>query len=818
MSPVLPPQLAERVQPGAPPPREGRYVVYWTRIAARATENPALDVALSMAKHLRLPCFVYHALSERYRYASDRLHTFILEGARDLQRDLAARGVGTVFHLQRAADRRPHLVTLARDAALVVTDFMPVQPLLRWDDEVARAAPLWRVDASCLAPLWAFPRPLTRAFEFRKAAQPLWNTRLTAPWVDVEPEAPPFVPDLESLDLSTADVPALVAGCDIDHSVAPVFHTRGGAGAGLARWAHFHDAGLGRYAKDRNDPLREGTSRISAYLHFGHLSPFRVARDCATHRTEGAEKFLDELLTWRELAWHFCWHHPAHEQVEVLPAWARETLHAHERDGREFLPSYEQLARAQTGHPLWDACQRSLLTHGELHNNVRMTWGKALLPWTRSAREALAWLIDLNHRYALDGRDPASYGGILWCLGALDRPFTPETKYFGSVRPRWPDEQARRFDVAEYERRMHRPSRGQPLVVAVVGAGVAGAAAARTLADAGHAVTVFDKGRGPGGRASTRREGEATFDHGAPCFQVTDERFARWARAWWQERVLAEWRPRVVTLGGTGTTGEAQRPSPEGGGEKPPVRLVATPGMNALLERMLRGLDVRFQTRVDGLSRREERFGLTGEGGHPLGEYDAVVVALPGPQAAALVDPLSYAYASRLREAVLAPTWAVMLGFAGSLGLDFDEAQVTVGPLGWLGREASKPERRPGERWVLHASTAWSQRHVDEAPEVVLPQLVDAFFATTGAARVSPTTAMAHRWRYAQVATPLGEPCALHESGRVVACGDWCLGPGLEAAWLSGLAAAGRLNGLGPSTPEAPAPASTRHPSQLRLV
>jgi photolyase PhrII len=806
MSSLLPPHLAERVEPKAPAPREGRFVVYWTRIAARATENPALDVALTMARQLNVPCFVYHALSERYRYASDRLHTFILEGARDLQRDLSARGIGSVFHLQRAADRRPHLLELARQAALVVTDVMPVQPLMKWDAEVAAVAPLWRVDASCLAPLWAFPRPLTRAFEFRKAAEPLWNTRLTAPWVDVEPHAPPFVPEFESLDLSRADLPALVAGCDIDHGVAPVFHTRGGTDAGLSRWSRFFEQGLSRYAKDRNDPVREGTSRISAYLHFGHLSPFRVARDCAQHRTEGAEKFLDELLTWRELAWHFCRHHPNHDEVDVLPEWSRQTLQQHERDGRAFLPSYEQLARGQTGHPLWDACQRSLLAHGELHNNVRMTWGKALIPWTRNAKEALAWLLDLNHRYALDGRDPGSYGGILWCLGALDRPFTPETKYFGGVRPRWPDEQAKRFDVAEYERRMHRPSRGTPLVVAVVGGGVAGAAAARTLSDAGHAVTVFDKGRGPGGRASTRREGEATFDHGAPCFTVKDERFARWARAWWQERVLAEWKARWVTLGGGA--------APEVAG----VRLVATPGMHSLLERMLQGLDVRFGTRVDGLARRDERFALMGDGGHSLGEYDAVVVALPSVQAATLVDPLSFELASRLRGAVMAPTWAAMLTFDGPLGLDFDAATVTVGPLGALFREDSKPDRRPGERWVLHASAAWSQAHLEDSPEGVLPQLVDAFFASTGATRMTPVVAMAHRWRHARVRQPLGVDCVLHESGRLVVCGDWCLGDSVEAAWLSGLAAAGRLNAIGPKVVVEPTPTWPRTPSQMRLV
>lgn len=785
--------------------------MYWTRIAARATENPALDVALSMAASLGVPCFVYHARSERYRYASDRLHTFILEGARDLQRDLKARGIGSVFHLERKGHRQQHLIAFAKQAALVVTDFMPVEPLLRWDQEVAKVAPLWRVDASCIAPLWAFPRLMDRAFVFRKAAESFWKTRVTAPWVDVEPTTPRFVPDFDSLDLSTADIPALVASCDIDHAVGPVHHTKGGATAGLERWSRYLENTLHRYAADRNDPLREANSRISGYLHFGHLSPFRVARDCAAHRTDSAEKFLDELLTWRELAWHFCWHHPKHESVEVLPPWALETLRDHERDGRTYLPSWDQLARAQTGHPLWDACQRSLLTHGELHNNVRMTWGKALLPWTKNAKEALALLIDLNHRYALDGRDPASYGGILWCLGALDRTF-PETKVFGIVRRRDLDEQARRFDIAEYERRMHQPSRGQPLVVAVVGAGVAGAACARALLDAGHSVTVFDKGRGPGGRLSTRKEGALTFDHGASFFTVHDERFARTARALWSEGLLAEWKPRVVTLG----TGAPRVPPLS---EDKPLRLVATPGMNVLLERLLEGVDVRFGVTVDGLVKRDERFGLTGEAGAPLGEFDAVVIATPAPQAATLIDPLDFRLASQVREARYAPTWAAMLAFDAPLSVDFDAAHCTVGPLSWLSKESSRPGRAPGERWVVHASTEWTQAHLEATADQVLPMLIEAFFATTGATVTAPMFAKAHRWRYSVVSAALGVDCLVHESGRLVLCGDWCLGPRVESAFLSGQAAAGRLNAIPPTTlvePVSPLPGRT--PTQMRLV
>jgi deoxyribodipyrimidine photolyase len=103
--------------------------------------------------------------------------------------------------------------------------------------------------------------------------------------------------------------------------------------------------------------------------------------------------------------------------------------------------------RGATGNQLWDLAQRSLLVHGELHNNVRMTWGKAIPAWTASPEAAVATLLDLNNRTALDGADPASYAGLLWCLGLFDRAFQPEIPVLGAVRPRILEEHAARLDV-----------------------------------------------------------------------------------------------------------------------------------------------------------------------------------------------------------------------------------------------------------------------------------------------------------------------------------------------------------------------------------
>lgn len=198
-----------------------------------------------------------------------------------------------------------------------------------------------------------------------------------------------------------------------------------------------------------------------------------------------------------------------------------------------------------------------------------------------------------------------------------------------------------------------------------------------------------------------------------------------------------------------------------------------------------------------GLTRDGTRWRLLDAGNHALGEFDAVVVATPAPQAAELVDPSSYALASRLRdEVVMAPCWAMLVQFPESPGVEWDASFSHVGPLAWLCRNSSKPERPEGESWVLHASAAWSRAHLELEPEAVVPMLMDAFFATTGARKMEPTFARAHRWRHALTEKALGEACLWDEEKRLAVCGDWCLGPHIEAAFLSGSAAAGRINAI----------------------
>jgi photolyase PhrII len=774
-------------------PGEGGFVLYWMRTAARGHENPALDAAIEAANALGRPAFVYHALSERYPYASDRHHTFVLEGARDAAQEVRARGVGYAFHLERPGARGPFLRELAGAAALVVTEEMPVAPLVDWTRSLASAlkVPLLSVDTACVAPLPLVGRAYDRPHAFREAVGALQSERLERAWREAVPQGSPFVPELPCppVELEEARLHELVAVCAIDHGVPPVPETPGGARAGYARWEAFRAEGLADYARDRNDPRKDGVSRMSAYLHYGHVSPLRIAREARAAGGEGAERFRDELLLWRELAYAFCRYRPDHDTLWAVPPWARESLRRHEADPRKGLPTWEQLARARSGDPFWDAAQRSLLRHGELHNNLRMTWGKALLGFTRSADEALSLLVDLNHRYALDGRDPASYGGILWCLGQFDRPFRPESAVFGQVRPRRTTDHARRLDVRSYAERLSSRRSGEAWRVAVVGGGIAGLACARTLQDQGVQVRVFETGEAPGGRAAACRIEGRIFDGGAQYFTVRDDRFRRYVESWRELGLVSEWRGRIGSL-----EEGAFRPQ-----EAAPVRYVGVPTMGRLAAHLAEDLDLLGGVRVVGLEREGRGWTLRTDRGES-GGWEAVVIALPAPAAAGMLEAAP-ALARRAAAVRFRPCWELLLDFAGELALPFDGAFVMKSPLRWVARDSGKPGRPLGERWVLHASPEWSEEHLEDDAEAAAVVLRGAFARATGR-EDRALFEVARRWRFALPDSDLGVGSLLDAEGMIVACGDWCLAPRIEGAFLSGVAAAGRLLGLARSHPD----------------
>jgi photolyase PhrII len=791
---ILPPRLSERVRilSDHSIKTNASFVLYWMHHAVRGHENPALDTALYIANRLRIPVLVYQGLGGYHPYNSDRHHTFIMQGAKDVQAELGRRGVAYAFHLGRNPANPSPLISLARRAALLVTEEFPVPPFVTWRRRLVTATdtPFLTVDCSCIVPMQSLRKSFARAFQFRKQTQSAYASRISQSWQDVKPEVEPCRAELgfRPVALGRADIATLCSQCAIDHSVGPVPHTPGGSRAGYARWQRFKTQGLKDYARLRNDPLvrfPRGVSHLSAYIHHGHVSVFRIAREAAAANSRGAHKFLDELLIWRELAFNFCFHHQALETLAAVPNWARQTLEAHAADKRDILFSWEQLARGRTGDRLWDAAQRSLLIHGELHNNLRMTWGKALLSWTHTPDDALRLMIALNHRYALDGSDPNSYGGILWCLGLFDRPFTPPKPVIGTLRPRPTSDHARRMDLKAYEAVVARPACADQLSVAVVGAGMAGLVAARTLTDHGLDVSVFERAGGPGGRSATRKEGRFRFDHGAQYFTVRDERTRQFVNAWIEQGLVRRW---------TGAFGVAA------GGKayvkrSGPDRFVGVASMSAVARYLAADLNVAYQRNITAIEGAPNQWRLTGESGEKSDLFNVVVIAAPPPQAFSLVDPSSKAFAL-LRTVKMLPAWSVMAVFENRLDVELDGVFIQDSTLAWAARNNSKPGRTDFECWVLHGSNRWSAAQLDQAPAKVASTLLTAFFEAIGTRRVEPLLTKTHRWRYAQADNPLNVGCLWDDALQLGLCGDWCQMSRIEGAFLSGMAMAGRVMSL----------------------
>jgi deoxyribodipyrimidine photo-lyase len=162
-------------------------------------------------------------------------------------------------------------------------------------------------------------------------------------------------------------------------------------------------------------------------------------------------------VTWRELGFNTCARRDDYDAFASLPDWARRTLERHEGDAREHAYTLEEFAAARTHDPLWNAAQTQLVREGRIHNYLRMLWGKKILEWSPTPREALAVMIELNNRFAVDGRDPNSYAGIFWCLGRYDRPW-PERPIFGTVRYMSSENTARKHRVREYVQRFSCPT------------------------------------------------------------------------------------------------------------------------------------------------------------------------------------------------------------------------------------------------------------------------------------------------------------------------------------------------------------------------
>jgi len=428
------------------------FVVYWMQAAQRADANHALEFAVGQANELGKPLVVVFALTDGYPEANERHYAFMLEGLKETRAALRNRGIPMAV---RRGEPPDVIAGLGRRACLVVTDDGAVRVERLWRRAAAAALPcaLIQVDTNVLVPV-----PVASSKEEYAAAtlrpkilrlldtyqRPLARTPLRK-----ESDRLP----IESWDID--DTEKALARLGLDRSVPKVETYRGGASEGARRLRRFIREGLEAYAEARNDPALDGQSGLSPYIHFGQLSSLAVALAVTKGPRYGRAPFLEELIVRRELARNYVHYNRAYDRFEGLPQWCRATLLEHEKDRREFVYSRAQFERAETHDPYWNAAQREMVLTGKMHGYMRMYWGKKILEWSASPREAFRTALALNNKYELDGRDPNGFAGVAWCFGKHDRPWA-RRPVFGTVRTMTAGGLRRKFDIDAYVGKVDR--------------------------------------------------------------------------------------------------------------------------------------------------------------------------------------------------------------------------------------------------------------------------------------------------------------------------------------------------------------------------
>ena len=418
------------------------YVLCWLMQALRADENPVIDAAVALGNERGLPVVVVHTLDHTYPYASHRLHRFILEASRELEAGVEERGLRFVRVVRRPGEAPTveAVAALAERAGAVLVDDVPTFVTHEYADRLAEALDraVLAVDACCAVPMNAYEKHHATAKAFRAASKDLRD-----PHIALDLHQQPDVGRYDgSLDIEHTELPDdlddMVRQCDVDMSVPPAPGWSGARSAALDRLAVAVKEVVPRYKWTRNNPaLDDATARISPWMHFGVLSPREVARAVLDAEQAGDVhpaarwKFLDEMLTWRELYHHRCrrekgWHH-----WDGLPAWARKTLADHADDPRPHLYSLDELAHGETDDEVWNAAQKQFAIDGWMNNNLRMYWGRQVLKWRPDPADAFAATCYLNDRFSLDGRDASTYGGIRSGFGEV-RPWK-ERPVYGTV-------------------------------------------------------------------------------------------------------------------------------------------------------------------------------------------------------------------------------------------------------------------------------------------------------------------------------------------------------------------------------------------------
>ncbi|KAK2664767.1 hypothetical protein Ddye_003341 [Dipteronia dyeriana] len=464
---VQPGRLRVLKQGSGPLDQEAGPVVYWMFRDQRLRDNWALIHAVDQANKKNVPVAVAFNLFDHFLGAKARQLGFMLKGLRHLQTSIEQTYQIPFFFFQGEAEETIPNFVRECGASLLVTDFSPLRDIRTCKDKICKkvsdSVTIHEVDAHNVVPVWVASEKLEYSARTLRGKV---NKLLPEYLIDF--------PLLQSPYRKWAGTNPLI---DWDSVISDVL--RKGAEVPEIEWCEpgedaamevlkgskdgFLTKRLKNYPTDRNNPLKpRALSGLSPYLHFGQISAQRCALEARSVRKlcpellnlpgtlKAIDTFLEELIVRRELADNFCFYQPRYDSLQGAWEWARRSLKDHASDKREHIYTREQLEKAQTADPLWNASQLEMVHNGKMHGFMRMYWAKKILEWTKGPADALAISIYLNDKYEIDGRDPNGYVGCMWSICGVHDQGWQERPVFGKIRYMNYKGCKRKFDVDGY--------------------------------------------------------------------------------------------------------------------------------------------------------------------------------------------------------------------------------------------------------------------------------------------------------------------------------------------------------------------------------
>ncbi|KAH0973886.1 hypothetical protein GBA52_015785 [Prunus armeniaca] len=433
-------------------------VVYWMFRDQRVRDNWALIHAVEQAHKANVPVAVAFNLFDQFLGAKARQLGFMLRGLRQLHRDLEETHQIPFFLFRgNAEDTIPNFVSEC-GASLLVTDFSPLREVRKCKEEICKRVSdfvtIHEVDAHNVVPLWAASEKLEYS---ARTIRSKINKKLPEYLIEfpmLQPPVTKWVGTSRLIDWDSLIDEVLRKGAEVPEIDWCEPGEKAAMEVLMGSKNGFLTKRLKGYSSDRNNPLKpRGLSGLSPYLHFGQISAQRCALEARSIRKlcpEAVDAFVEELIVRRELADNFCFYQPHYDSLQGAWEWARKTLMDHAFDKREHIYTKEQLEKAQTADPLWNASQLEMVSYGKMHVMCRMYWAKKILEWTRGPEEALEISIYLNNKYEIDGRDPNGYVGCMWSVCGVHDQGWKERPIFGKIRYMNYAGCKRKFDVDGY--------------------------------------------------------------------------------------------------------------------------------------------------------------------------------------------------------------------------------------------------------------------------------------------------------------------------------------------------------------------------------